>query len=84
MSTITVLVSVRDNYHDRLPEVVQTLEAAGMTVEQCLVELGIIVGAIAPDRMEQIAQLAGVAAVEPETGYQLAPPESGIQSDDSF
>lgn len=84
MSTITVLVSVRDDYHDRVPEVVQTLEAAGMTIDHCLVELGIIVGAIAPERMEPLSRLAGVAAIEPETGYQLAPPDSGIQSDDLF
>jgi hypothetical protein len=79
MSTIKLLISVRDDYQNRLPEVAQKLQAAGMQVDQWLTELGVITGSISAESMSALSQIEGVADVEPDETYQLGPPESDVQ-----
>jgi hypothetical protein len=79
MTTIKVLISVRDDYQERLPEVAQKLQAAGMQVDQWLVELGVITGSIAAERVSALSQIEGIADIERDETYQLNPPESDVQ-----
>jgi hypothetical protein len=79
MSQIRVCVSI-DN--DRLPQIdriAQQLKSSGMNVEQTLSTIGVINGSIASDKLDRLSQIEGVQSVEPEQGYQLAPPSSDIQ-----
>ncbi|MBD1843929.1 ketohydroxyglutarate aldolase [Cyanobacteria bacterium FACHB-63] len=79
MTNIQVLVLIRDEYHDRLPEVAERLQSAGLQIDQWLVEIGVITGSIAAEKMSSLAQIEGVASVESSQDYQIAPPDSGIQ-----
>ncbi|PSB15307.1 ketohydroxyglutarate aldolase [Phormidesmis priestleyi ULC007] len=79
MANLKVLVSVRDDYQERLPEVAQKLQTAGMQVDQWLVEIGVITGAIAAESISALSQIEGVADIELAEEYQLAPPESDLQ-----
>jgi hypothetical protein len=79
MSQVRVCVSI-DN--DRLPQIdriAQQLKSSGMNVEQTLSTIGVINGSIASDKLDRLSQIEGVQSVEPEQGYQLAPPSSDIQ-----
>ena len=79
MSKIKVLISVGDEYYDRLSEVAEKLQAAGMHVDQWLVEIGVLTGSISADKVSSLSQIEGVADVESSDEYQLAPPDSDIQ-----
>jgi hypothetical protein len=79
MSTIKLLISVRNDYQSRLPEVAQKLQAAGMQVDQWLTELGVITGSIAAESMSTLSQIEGVADVELDGTFQLEPPEPDVQ-----
>ena len=59
--------------------VAEQLRAAGMTVEQILLAVGVITGSIAAEQLAVLADLPGVLAVEPEQTFRLPPPESDIQ-----
>lgn len=79
MTNIQVLVLIRDEYQDRLPEVAERLQAAGLQIDQWLVEIGMITGSIAAEKMSSLTQIEGVANVESSQDYQIAPPDSEIQ-----
>ncbi len=79
MSKIKLLVSIQDEYQDRLPEVAQKLQAAGMQIDQWLREIGVITGAISSEKMSSLSQIEGVANIEFSEEYQIAPPDSDIQ-----
>lgn len=72
-------VSVDDQHIDEIVEVAGKLSSAGMTVEQIMDKIGVIVGSCDSDKMEVLSQVEGVSAVEPERDYQIPPPESDIQ-----
>jgi len=59
--------------------VAERLRAAGMTVDQVLGAVGIITGSVAAGRRASLEQLPGVAAVEAEHSFQIAPPDAEIQ-----
>ena len=72
---ITVTVSA-----DADPEVVaEGLRAAGVTVEQVLLAVGVIIGTVPAERIAALAELPGVVAVEPEQTFRLPPPDSEVQ-----
>ncbi|QZZ19142.1 ketohydroxyglutarate aldolase [Leptothermofonsia sichuanensis E412] len=79
MSKIQLLISVNEEYKDRLPEVAEKLRSAGMQVDQWLVEIGVITGSAASEKIEQLRQIPGVAAIEAAAEYQIAPPDSDLQ-----
>lgn len=79
MSTVNLSVAVDDDYINRMSEVVQKLEAAGMKVEQVMETLGIITGSCSSDKVEALSQVEGVTHVETSREYQIAPPDSEIQ-----
>ena len=79
MSTVNLSVAVDDDYMNRMSEVVQKLEAAGMKVEQVMETLGIITGSCDSEKVEALSQIEGVTHVERSRSYQIAPPDSEIQ-----
>ena len=79
MTTVNLSVAVDDDYMNRMSEVVQKLEAAGMKVEQVMETLGIITGSCDSEKVEAMKQVEGVTHVEQSRSYQIAPPDSEIQ-----
>ena len=64
---------------DRFFEVVQRLEEAGLKVEQQLEGVGVVGGLIDRDKLADLEQVKGVAAVEASREVRIAPPDSDIQ-----
>ncbi len=78
MST-RITVTVDDDHLARADEVADRLRAAGMTVEQVLGTVGIITGSVSTASPASLEAVPGVASVEPETSFRIAPPDSDIQ-----
>jgi hypothetical protein len=76
---LDVLVSVAEDHLDRLGEVVEHLQAAGLRVAETMEHLGVVAGTIAARRMAGLRGVEGVDAVEPNRPYQLPPPASDVQ-----
>ena len=79
MSEVNVSVSVDEAHLDRISEVVQNLQSAGLNVKQSMEKLGIITGSCDRAKLQEISKVEGVSQVEPERKYQLAPPDSSVQ-----
>ncbi|NET38507.1 MAG: ketohydroxyglutarate aldolase [Cyanothece sp. SIO1E1] len=79
MSKIKLLVSIDDEHLEQILDVIQDLQAAGMQVDQIMDKLGIVTGSCDSTKVDALSQVAGVLEVEPEQGYQIAPPDSDIQ-----
>ena len=74
-----VTVTVADSHASDIDEVAGRLRDAGMQVDQVLGTLGVITGSIDATRIAALEQLDGVAAVEEQTGFQIAPPDADVQ-----
>ena len=74
-----VTVTVADDRLGDEESLAEELRAAGMHVDQVLGGVGIITGSVAPDQRGSLGSIAGVAAVEEETTFQLPPPDAEIQ-----
>lgn len=74
-----VTVTVADDHVAQTGAVAEQLRAAGMNVEQVLDAVGMITGRVPAEQRATIRALPGVAAVEEETTFQLAPPDSEVQ-----
>jgi hypothetical protein len=61
-----------------LSELAQRLGKAGFVVDQVLTEIGCITGAGNDEVAEQLRALPGVAAVEPELGIDIGPPDAAV------
>lgn len=79
MSEVNVLISVSEEYRDRILDVMGALQAEGFQVEQGMIEIGVITGSIDAEKVNSLAHIAGVAEVEQATSFQLAPPDSDVQ-----
>jgi hypothetical protein len=74
-----VTVTVADSHAGDLAAVAAGLRAAGLEVEQVLAALGIVTGAVDATRLGEIAAVPGVAAVEEQATFQIAPPDADVQ-----
>ncbi len=74
-----VTITVSDSHTDRIDEVAQALSDRGMQVRQVLPAIGMISGSAAADQEHSLEAVDGVEAVEEETLFQLAPPDSPVQ-----
>lgn len=72
-------MTVTDDQQENIDELAARLRAAGMEVDQVLPTLGVITGSVTSSQRTSIERTAGVAAVEDETPFQIAPPDSSIQ-----
>jgi hypothetical protein len=79
MSQVQVSVSVDNAHLPQIEQISQQLKSSGMNVEQTLSSIGVINGSIQSDKLNSLYQIEGVQNVEPQQGYQLAPPNSEIQ-----
>ena len=79
MSQVQVSVSVDNAHLPQIGQVSQQLQSSGMNVEQTLSSIGVINGSIESDKVNSLYQIEGVQNVEPQQGYQLAPPNSELQ-----
>lgn len=77
--TSRITVTIDDDHVPRANEVADQLRAAGMTVEQVLGTVGIITGSVDAGQRASLEAVPGVAAVEEETTFQIAPPDAEIQ-----
>jgi hypothetical protein len=74
-----ITVTVTDGQQPNIDELADRLRAVGMQVDQVLPAVGVITGSVTSAQRRSIEQVAGVAAVEDETTFQIAPPDSDIQ-----
>lgn len=74
-----VTVTVADSDAGDVDEVAERLREVGMQVDQVLGTLGVITGSIDTDRITALEKVAGVAAVEQQTAFQIAPPDADVQ-----
>jgi hypothetical protein len=72
-------VLVADAWLDRLSEVVKRLESAGMRVTEVIASIGAVTGSAPTDRIDSLARVSGVEAVERERVYQLPDRDSDVQ-----
>lgn len=64
---------------DDIDSTVQSLRDAGMTVTEVHREIGVVSGTVAPTARDSLSSVAGVASVEPDHSFEIAPPDAGIQ-----
>ncbi|MUG98304.1 ketohydroxyglutarate aldolase [Scytonema sp. UIC 10036] len=64
MSTVNIVVSVDDEHLHQILDAVTNLQAAGMSVENVMPEVGVISGSVDSTQLETLSQIEGVAAVE--------------------
>jgi hypothetical protein len=74
-----VTVTIDDKHLGRLDDIADRLQGAGMQVEQVLQPIGIITGSVSPTQRHSLEDVPGVAAVEGESSFQLAPPDADVQ-----
>ena len=77
--TVTFIVTVQDAYLERVQEVAHDLEEAGLAIDRVLGSLGQVVGHAEDSGRARLAGVRGVASIEPERRFGIAPPESGLQ-----
>ncbi|OIH85869.1 hypothetical protein BLJ79_03420 [Arthrobacter sp. UCD-GKA] len=75
----TFIVTVQDAYLERVQEVAHDLEEAGLAIDRVLGSLGQVVGHAEDSGRARLAGVRGVASIEPERRFGIAPPESGLQ-----
>ncbi|HEY7591983.1 MAG TPA: hypothetical protein VH969_02410 [Actinophytocola sp.] len=76
---VPVLVSVADDRLGDLSVVVDGLRDAGLRVGEVLAAAGVVTGTVDSDRISTLSTVPGVADVEPQQSFGLAPPDSPVQ-----
>jgi hypothetical protein len=74
-----VTVTAADSHAGALDDLAERLAQAGMQVEQVLGALGVITGSLEDEQLAAVAGLRGVAAVEEQATFGLAPPDADVQ-----
>ena len=75
----SVTVVVADSHAGDVAAVAARLAQAGMQVEQVLVALGVITGSVDDAALSSLEDLAGVARIEQQRSFQIAPPDADVQ-----
>jgi hypothetical protein len=68
-----IVVTVHQAALGGIDQVAQALTQAGMTVDQILSTTGIITGSADHNQMSALGAVPGIAAVEPDTDFQIPP-----------
>jgi hypothetical protein len=74
-----VIIAVSDEYYDRFPEVVAAAKDAGLEVEREMPVVGVVSGSIDDEKLPELSKLRGIASVEQDRVYRIAPPDSELQ-----
>lgn len=77
--SVSVIVTVAEQYLNRVPQVVHELENVGLTVDQVLGTLGQVIGHATEPHVSGLSGVTGVESVVPERRIVIAPPDSVIQ-----
>lgn len=72
-------VSIDDAHMDRVPEVVDRLEACGMSVTKVMTTLGTVTGSAEASDVPAIRTVVGIADVEHAQQVGIPPPTSEVQ-----
>lgn len=78
-SSVNVIITVQEQYLNRVPQVIHELENVGLTVDQVLGTLGQVIGHATEPHVHGLSGVAGVESVVPERRIVIAPPDSAIQ-----
>lgn len=79
MAMVQVSLSLADDHLDRFSQVVRECEVAGLQVEHQLEATGIVTGTIDEAKLADLEHVEGVAAVEPQREFRIAPPDCDVQ-----
>lgn len=79
MAAIEVNVSVDPAYLARFTSVARAARKAGLTVTQQLKGIGVLSGSIEASKLDALAAVPGIAAIEVNREIKLAPPDSDAQ-----
>lgn len=79
MAAIEVNVSVEPAYLPRFASVARAARKAGLNVTQQLKDIGVLSGSIDTSKLDALAAVPGIAAVEVNREIRLAPPDSDAQ-----
>ena len=75
-----ITVTVADSHVAQIDDLAHTLRDAGLKVDGVLDAIGVITGSLpAEQRLQSIGSLPGVAAVEEQATFQIAPPDADVQ-----
>lgn len=74
-----VTVTVDDAHTGEIEAVAERLRGAGMHVDAVLAAIGVITGSVDASPLASIERVEGVAAVQEQTRFQLAPPDADVQ-----
>lgn len=74
-----VTVTVADSHAGAVADVAEQLARAGLEVDQVLAAIGVITGAVDDELLAAIEAVPGVAAVQEQSDFQLAPPDADVQ-----
>lgn len=74
-----VIVTVKDEYIDRIEQVTTDLRVRGLTVNQVMPITGVITGTCAPESISALEQVEGALRVDKERYAELPPTESSPQ-----
>lgn len=74
-----VMVSMTDSGVEDVSTVVAALRAAGLAVADVKAAIGIVLGSVDDDRLDDLRAVPGVDAVEPQERFRIAPPDSDVQ-----
>ncbi len=79
MSQVSICVSIDDAHLPQIQQISEQLQASGMNVEQTLSSIGVIIGSIESEQVQNLDPIEGVQNVELQQSYQIAPPDSDVQ-----
>ncbi len=69
-------MTVADSHVANIEELAGRLRSAGMRVDAVLSAVGIITGSLPVQMLSSIGAMPGVAAVERQVKFQIAPPDA--------
>ena len=76
---MAVTVTVADSHLTDIEDVADRLRRAGMAVDAVLGAIGIVTGSVAPEQLASLRALPGIAAVEQQQTFRIAPPDAEVQ-----
>jgi hypothetical protein len=79
VSTVQVSIAVDDAYMDDFADIIERGRELGLQVEQQLPEVGVIMGRMPADKIDDMAACKGVYAIERPRSFRIAPPEDDLQ-----
>lgn len=74
-----VTVTIADSHVAQIDDVARRLRRAGMRVDGVLATIGMITGSAPAARLAALEAVSGVAGVEEQATFRIAPPDAEVQ-----